>query len=142
MSRLKRFRIRSASLCVLLVFFACCSPLRKDNRAQSPLQETKKFEHMAFEDIWNAVMLSLAKMEFAVQKEMRESGFIYAQAIKNPDRLYLPPHMNILIRREGNRIDVTCHAVVPGQDADFKASSGYVQSFFKILTDTLLSLNS
>jgi len=49
--------------------------------------------------------------------------------------------MNIMVKEEGNGYSVTCHAVVPGQDAGYEASARYVRRFFEILANHLRSGN-
>jgi len=90
------------------------------------------------ERIWDAVLLAIDELQYAVQKEIKESGFIYAQAKSNPSSLYLPPHLNVYIRQENGKVRVNCHAVIPGQETNLEASSAIVKQFFTALTSHLM----
>ena len=116
-------------LSLLLLLLLSCAPSPKVDQ-DPPLQETKFFAKSTLDTIWAAVLLAIDDLEFALQKEIRESGFIYAQAKSNPDPRYLPPHLNVYIREENGRIRVNCHAVIPGQETDLQASSAIDKQFF------------
>jgi hypothetical protein len=142
MKRIKSVYKKSLYLCLLMLFFLGCATAHEEKTAKPDLQETKSFEGFTPEEIWEAILQSLAEMEFTVRKEIKDSGFIFAQAASNPDSFYLPPHLNIYIRQEANRYSVTCHAVVPGQHDDYEASARYVARFFEILAGHLRSRTS
>jgi hypothetical protein len=114
-----------------------CTPYPKVEQ-EPPLQETKFFDNFTLETVWAAVLLAIDELEFALQKEIKESGFIYAQAKTNPDPRYLPPHLNVYIREENGRIRVNCHAVIPGRETDLQASSAIVKQFFMTLAVHLM----
>ncbi|NOR14060.1 MAG: hypothetical protein GQ545_12475, partial [Candidatus Aminicenantes bacterium] len=82
----------------LLLLFALvlmsCVPSPKVEQ-ESPLKETKFFDNFTLDAVWEAVLLAIDDLEFAIQKDIKESGFIYAQAKTNPDLRYLPPHLNV-----------------------------------------------
>lgn len=129
------FKILGAGLIFSLLI--SCAPSAHVER-EPPLQETKFFDHFTFEFVWAAALVAIDDLEFAVQKEIKESGFIYAQAKTNPDSRYLPPHLNVYIRTESTRIRVSCHAVIPGQEANLRASRGIVRQFFNALAVHLM----
>jgi hypothetical protein len=125
--------------CYLLLLFTglivlmCCVPSPEIEQEPPPLQETKYFDHFTLDTVWAAVLLAVEGLEYTIQKEIKESGFIYAQAKTNPDPHYLPPHMNVYIRDENGRIRVNCHAVIPGRETNLQASSAIVKQFFTAL---------
>ena len=125
----------------LLLLFALvlmsCAPSSKVEQ-EPPLQETKFFDKFTMDAVWEAVLLAIDDLEFAIQKDIKESGFIYAQAKTNPDLRYLPPHLNVYVREESGRISVNCHAVIPGQETDLQASSSIVKQFFTALAIHLM----
>lgn len=137
MLRMKPVHLRSSYLCLLMMLFSCCAMVKEKEAVKPDLQETKRFEGFSIDEIWKTILQSLAEMEFTVRKEMKDRGFIFAQADTSTDTQYLPPQLNIYIRQEENRYFVTCHAVVPGQNANYEASARYVRHFFKILTEHL-----
>lgn len=100
---------------------------------EPPLQETKYLDDFKWEAVWVAALSAIDDIEFAIQKEIKESGFIYAQATTPLDPRYLPPHLNVYIREEDGRIRVNCHAVIPGREADLQASNAIVKKFFTAL---------
>jgi hypothetical protein len=114
---------------LLLLLLLSCAPSLKVEQ-EPPLQETKFFDKSTLDAVWAAVLLAIDDLEFALQKEIKESGFIYAQAKTNPDPRYLPPHLNVYIREENGRIRVNCHAVIPGQETNLQASTTIVKQFF------------
>lgn len=114
-----------------------CTPSPKVEQGP-PLQETKFFDDLTVDAVWVAALLAIDDLEFTVQKEIKESGFIYAQAKNNPDLRYLPPHLNVYIREENGRIRVNCHSVIPGRETDLHASTTIVKQFFKALAVHLL----
>jgi hypothetical protein len=117
---------------LLLLIIMSCVP-SSDIKSEPPLQETKFFHNLTLDAVWAAVLLAIDDLEFAIQKETKESGFIFAQAKTNPDPQYLPPHLNVYVREERNRIRVNCHAIIPGRETDLQASSGIVKQFFAAL---------
>jgi len=119
-------------LSLLLLFLISCVPSPKVVQ-EPPLQETKYFDNFTFDTVWAAVLLTIDDLEFALQKEIKESGFIYAQAKTSADPRYLPPHLNVYVRDENGRIRVNCHAVIPGQEIDLQASTAIVKQFFTAL---------
>lgn len=128
------------SISLLLVFalvLMSCVPSPKVEQ-EPPLQETKFFDNFTLDAIWEAVLLAIDDLEFAIQKDIKESGFIYAQAKNNPDSRYLPPHLNVYVREENGRISVNCHAVIPGRETDLQASSAIVKQFFTTLAIHLM----
>lgn len=122
---------------LLLLILMSCAPSPKVER-EPPLQETKFFDNFTLDAIWEAVLLAIDDLEFAIQKDIKESGFIYAQAETNPDSLYLPPHLNVYVREESGRVSVNCHAVIPGRETDLQASSAIVKQFFTTLAIHLM----
>jgi hypothetical protein len=126
-------------LCLPLLFilFISCA-LSPKVEQEPPLQETKFFDNFTLDAVWAAVLLAIDDLEFALQKEIKESGFIYAQAKTNPDPRYLPPHLNVYIRGENGRIRVNCHAVIPGRETDLQASTAIVKQFFTAVATHLL----
>ncbi len=116
----------------VLVALMCCTP-SPEVAQEPPLQETKYFNNFTLDEIWTAVLSTVDELEYTIQKEIKESGFIYAQAKTNPDPKYLPPHMNVYVRKENGRIRVNCHAVIPGQETNLQASSAIVKKFFTAL---------
>jgi hypothetical protein len=125
----------------LLLLFALvlmnCAPSSKVEQ-EPPLQETKFFDNFTLDAVWEAVLLAIDDLEFAIQKDIKESGFIYAQAKTNPDLRYLPPHLNVYVREESGRISVNCHAVIPGRETDLQTSSAIVKQFFTALAIHLM----
>ncbi len=125
----------------LLLLFAIvlmsCAPSPKVEQ-EPPLQETKFFDNFTLDAVWAAVLLAIDDLEFAIQKDIKESGFIYAQAKTNPDPRYLPPHLNVYVREVSGRISVNCHAVIPGRETDLQASSSIVKQFFTALAIHLM----
>ncbi len=125
----------------LLLLFALvlmsCAPSSKVEQ-EPPLQETKFFDNFTLDAVWAAVLLAIDDLEFAIQKDIKESGFIYAQAKTNPDLRYLPPHLNVYVREKSGRISVNCHAVIPGRETDLQASSSIVKQFFTALSIHLM----
>jgi hypothetical protein len=115
----------------------CCAPSLPVEQ-EPPLQETKYFDNFTKKTVWAAILLAIDDLEFAIQKDIKESGFIYAQAKTNPDPRYLPPHMNVYIREENGRIRVNCHAVIPGRETDLQASTAIVKQFFTALAVHLM----
>lgn len=115
----------------------CCAPSTEVVQ-DPPLQETKYFDNFPLDMVWTAVLLAIADLDFAIQKEIKESGFIYAQSNTNPDPRYLPPHINVYVRDDNGRIRVNCHAVIPGQETNLQASSTIVKKFFTALTVHLM----
>lgn len=95
------------------------------------------YTDFSFDEVWSAAMKAVDDIEFTIRKMIKESGFIYAEGRRNPSPLYLPPHMNVIIREENGRINVNCHVVLPGQITDFEASKRYVRWFFKDLNKNL-----
>lgn len=130
-SVLKHFSI--PILLSALLALMCCAPSPEVVQAP-PLQETKYFDNFTVDRVWAAVLLAVDDLDFAIQKEIKESGFIYAQAKTNPDPRYLPAHMNVYIHEENGRVRVNCHAVIPGQETNLQASSAIVKKFFTALT--------
>jgi hypothetical protein len=126
-------------LCIplLLLFLLSCAPAPVIQK-EPPLQETKFYDHFTFEAVWVAAFLAIDDLEFAVKKEIKDSGFIYAQAKNNTDAQVLPPHLNVYLRDEKGRIRVSCHAVIPGRETDLQASSGIVKKFFAALAVHLM----
>jgi hypothetical protein len=125
------------ALGIIFVLLMCCT--QSPQVAQEPpLQETKYFNNFTLDEVWAAVLLTVDELEYTIQKEIKESGFIYAQAITNPDPKYLPPHMNVYVREENGRIRVNCHAVIPGQETNLQASSAIVKKFFTALAVHLI----
>jgi hypothetical protein len=126
-------------LCLLLLLLLSmnCTPYPQVEQ-EPPLQETKYFDNFTLDTVWAAVLLAIDDLEFALQKEIKESGFLYAQAKISHDPLYLPPHLNVYIRDENGRVSVNCHAVIPGQATDLQASSAIVKQFFKALAVHLM----
>lgn len=124
-------------LLLLLLLLMNCAPSPKVEQ-EPPLQETKYFDNFTLDRIWAAVLLTIDDLEFVLQKEIKESGFIYAQAKTNPDPRYLPPHLNVYIREENARIRVNCHAVIPGRETDLQASTAIVKQFFTALAVHLM----
>lgn len=114
-----------------------CSPSPKVEQ-EPPLQETKYFDKFTLDTVWVAVLLAIDDLEFTPQKEIKESGFIYAQAKTNPDPNYLPPHLNVYVCEETGRIRVNCHAVIPGRVTDLQASTAIVKQFFTALAVHLM----
>ena len=121
----------------ILVTCTCCVPSPKVAQ-EPPLQETKYFDNFSLDTVWASVLFVIDDLDFAIQKEIKESGFIYAQAKNNPDPRYLPPHLNVYIRNENGRVRVNCHAVIPGQESNLEASSAIVKRFFTILVVFLM----
>jgi hypothetical protein len=124
-------------LLLALVALMCCTP-SPEVVQDPPLQETKYFDNFTLDKVWAAVLLAIDDLDFAIQKEIKESGFIYAQANTNPDPRYLPPHMNVYVSDENARVRVNCHAVIPGQETNLQASSAIVKKFFTALSVHLL----
>jgi hypothetical protein len=122
---------------LLLLILVNCVPSPKIEQ-EPPLQETKFFDNFKLDVVWTAVLLAIDDLEFAIQKDIKESGFIYAQAKTNPDSRYLPPHLNVYIREESGRVSVNCHAVIPGRETDLQASSAIVKQFFTALAVHLM----
>ena len=119
-------------LCLVLSAFICCTPSHKVIQ-EPPLQETKYFDNFTIDEVWAAALLAIDDLDFATQKEIKDSGFIYAQAKTNLNPQFLPPHMNVYIRNENGRVRVNCHAVIPGQETNLRASSAIVKQFFTAL---------
>lgn len=124
-------------LLLLVLILMSCAPSPKVEQ-EPPLQETKFFDNFTLDVVWTAVLLAIDDLEFAIQKDIKESGFIYAQANTNPDPRYLPPHLNIYVRPERGRVSVNCHAVIPGRETDLQASSAIVKQFFTALAVRLM----
>ncbi len=124
--------LRYLCLPLLLLFLLSCAPSPTIEQ-EPPLQETKFYDHFTSDAVWTAALLAIDDLEFAVQKEIKESGFIFAQAKNNPDTRMLPPHLNVYLHDENGRIRVSCHAVIPGRETDLQASSGIVKQFFSAL---------
>ncbi|MGD9347099.1 MAG: hypothetical protein PVH84_14615 [Candidatus Aminicenantes bacterium] len=120
----------------ILVACTCCAPSSKIAQ-EPPLQETKYFDNFSLDSVWAAVLLAIDDLNFAIQKEIKESGFIYAQSKINPDPRYLPPHLNVYIRNENGRVRVNCHVVIPAQETNFETSSAIVKHFFTALASHL-----
>lgn len=130
-------RLKCFCLPLLLLLLMCCAPSPPVEQ-DPPLQETKYFDNFTKKTVWAAILLAIDDLEFAIQKDIKESGFIYAQAKTNPDPRYLPPHMNVYIREENGRIRVNCHAVIPGRETDLQASTAIVKQFFTALAVHLM----
>ena len=122
---------------IFLLLLMGCAPSPKIKQ-EPPLQETKFFDNFTLDVVWKAVLLAIDDLEFAIQKDIKESGFIYAQANTNPDPRYLPPHLNVYVRPERGRVSVNCHAVIPGRETDLQASSAIVKQFFTALAVRLM----
>ncbi len=122
---------------LLLLILVSCTPSPIIEQIP-PLQETKFFNNFTLDVVWTAVLLAIDDLEFAIQKDIKESGFIYAQAKTNPDPRYLPPHLNVYVHEEGGRVSVNCHAVIPGRETDLQASSAIVKQFFTALAVHLM----
>lgn len=122
---------------LLIIFLTSCAPSPKIEQ-EPPLQETKFFDNFTLDVVWTAVLLAIDDLEFVIQKDIKESGFIYAQANTNPDPRYLPPHLNVYVRKERGRVSVNCHAVIPGRETDLQASSAIVKQFFTALAVHLM----
>lgn len=135
----KRGKILSCALGLGLIFvlLVCCIPSPEVGQ-EPPLQETKYFDSFTLDEVWAAVVLAIDDLDFAIQKEIKESGFIYAQAKNNPDPRYLPPHLNVYVRQEIGRVRVNCHAVIPGQETNLEASSAIVKHLFTALASHLM----
>lgn len=131
----KYFMYLCLPLLLLLLMSCALSPKVEQ---EPPLQETKFFDNHTLDMVWAAVLLAIDDLEFALQKEIKESGFIYAQAKTNSDPRYLPPHLNVYIREEYGRIRVNCHAVIPGQETNLQASTAIVKQFFTALAVHLM----
>lgn len=116
----------------LLTFFVSCT-LSPEAEQEPPLQETKFYDRFTFDIVWAAALRAVDDLEYAIRKEIKESGFIYAQAKNNPDPRNLPGHLNVYIRDIDGRVRVNCHAIIPGQETDFKASHAIVKRFFTAL---------
>jgi len=126
-----------ASLCLITLSFMSCASFQGREEDDIHLQETKTFEDFSFGEVWDAALRSVGEIDFTVQKRLVESGFIYAQGKKDPDSLYLPPHMNIYVRQESSKISVHCHVVIPGDPSNYEFSSAYVDLFFTALYKNL-----
>ncbi len=124
-------------LLLMLLLLMKCTPYPKIEQ-ESPLQETKYFDNFTLDAVWAAVLLAIDDLEFVIQKDIKESGFIYALAKTNPDPLYLPPHLNVYVREENRKIRVNCHAVIPGRETDFRESTAIVKKFFTALAVHLM----
>ena len=134
-SSTKYFTYLCLPIFLLLLMSCASSPKIKQ---EPPLQETKFFDNFTLDVVWKAVLLAIDDLEFAIQKDIKESGFIYAQANTNPDPRYLPPHLNVYVRQERGRVSVNCHAVIPGRETDLQASSAIVKQFFTALAVHLM----
>ncbi len=134
-SVLKHFSI--PILLSALLALMCCTP-SPEVVQDPPLQETKYFDNFILDRVWDAALLAIDDLDFAVQKEIKESGFIYAQANTNPDPRYLPLHMNVYIHDENGRVRVNCHVVIPGQETNLQASNAIVKKFFTALAVHLM----
>jgi hypothetical protein len=122
---------------MMAFFYVSCASVQGSEQEDIHLQETKTFANCTFGEAWEAVIKSVNDIGFHVQKRMVKEGFIYAQGSEDPDSLYLPPHMNIYIRRGHEGINVRCHVVIPGDPSNYEITSEYVDSFFAALYKNL-----
>lgn len=115
---------------IMTFYLMSCASIQENDHEDIHLQETKTFKDCTFGEVWEAALQAVDEIGLNVQKRLLKSGFIYAQGREDPDSIYLPPHMNIYIRRGYGEIEVSCHVVVPEDPSNYEISSGYVDSFF------------
>ena len=136
-----RIKLKTTAVIALFILMICCfmSCASYQDSAQEDihLQETKTFKDHTFGEVWEAAIRAVDEIDFVIQKRLVKSGFIYAQGREAQDSIYLPPHMNIYIRREYGEISVHCHVVIPDDPANYDVSSGYVDMFFAALNRNL-----
>ena len=122
---------------ILLVFMGCASLPKSD-----PIdiyQKTQSYKNYTFDDVWEAALISVDEVEFIVRSARKEIGLIQAVAKMIPDPRYLPPRMNVIIRKENSRIDVNFHIELPGQRDKSGKRKAYANRFFKALKKNIHS---
>jgi hypothetical protein len=130
-TKLKIFDVGMA----FLLLTSCTSVLHEN---ENPVFEmSRTYERFSYDEIWKAAIESLHDIDFVLKNEIEQSGFVYAQAKKNPDPRYLPPHMNIIVREENGEIRVNCHVVVPSRSHALGTERSYANRFFKALDNNL-----
>jgi hypothetical protein len=119
----------------LLILISCATLHQND--PIDIFQKTQSYKNFSFDDVWSAVLISVDEVEFMVRRAKKEIGIIQAVAKMNPDPDYLPPLMNVIIRKEKSRIDVNFHIELPGQKDDTGKRRAYANQFFKALKRNL-----
>jgi hypothetical protein len=129
-------KLKISAVGAAFLLLITCASVHQEN--ENPVfEKSKTYEKFTFDEIWNAVRQSLDDIGFVLKSEIKQNGFLYAQARKNPDPRYLPPHMNIIVREENGGIRVNCHMVVPSRSHAFDTERSYINRFFKALNDSL-----
>lgn len=129
-------RLKDLSLGFFLLALIGCATLHRDDPIDI-YQKTHSYKNCSFGEVWSAVLISIDDMDFVVRSAKKDVGLIQAVAKMNPETRYSPPLMNIVIRRENNRIDVNFHIELPGQRDDSGKRRTYAKRFFRSLKKNL-----
>lgn len=131
--------LRALGLGFILLVFAGCASLPKSDPIDI-YQKTHSYKNFSFSDVWSAALNSIDDIDFVVRSARKEIGLIQAVAKMNPEPRYLPPRMNVIIRKEDSRIDVNFHIELPGQRDDSGKRRAHANRFFKALRKNLNSV--
>jgi len=129
-------RLKDLSLGFLVLALIGCASLRQNDPIDI-YKKTQSYKNISFDDVWTAALRSIDEMGFMVRSATKKSGLVQAVAKMNPDPLYLPPLMNIIIRDRYGRIEVNFHVELPGQRDDTGKRRTYANQFFKALKKNL-----
>jgi hypothetical protein len=128
--------LKALGLGLLLLVLLGCASLHRDDPIDI-YQKTQSYKKSSFDEVWSAALQSIDEIDFVVRKATKEIGFIHALAKMNPNPSYLPPQMNVIIRKENGRIDVNFHLELPGQRDESGIRRSYANQFFKALKRNL-----
>lgn len=129
-------RLKALGLGFFLLALAGCASLPHSDPIDI-YQKTHSYKNCSFGEVWSAVLASIDVMDFVVRSAKKDVGLIQAVAKMNPELRHSPPLMNIVIRRENNRIDVNFHIELPGQRDETGKRRTYANRFFKSLKKNL-----
>ncbi len=129
-------KLKTLGLGFILLALAGCVSLHQNDPIDI-YQKTQSFRNYSFDDVWSAALRSVDDMGLMVRNATKEIGLIHAGVKMNPDPRFLPPRMNVIIRKENGRIDVNFHIELPGQRDDTGKRRTYAKQFFKALKKNL-----
>jgi hypothetical protein len=131
-----KMKLGALSLGFMVLVFAGCATMTRTDTIDI-YQKTKSYKNFSFDEVWASALRSVDETGFMVRSAAKEVGLIHAVIKKNPDPGYLPPVMNVVIRKENNRIDVNFHIELPGQKDESGTRRSYANQFFKVLKKNL-----
>jgi hypothetical protein len=131
-----KVNLRALGLGFILIALIGCAALHQNDPIDI-YQKMQSYRNVSFDDVWSAALKSIDEIEFMVRNATKEIGLIQAVAKMNPDPRYLPPRMNVIIRKENSRIDVNFHIELPGQRDDSGKRRSTANQFFKALKKNL-----